>query len=57
MPEGTQGLITNNTAESEFISARGSSLEILGSDLYNPDVGGYVRDNRWYLNIYAKLTN
>ena len=55
MPKGTKGLITNNTAESEFISARGSKLEILGADLYHPDI--YKGDEKYYINIYAKLVN
>ena len=35
MPKGTKGLITNNLMESEFITQKGSSIEILGTKVYN----------------------
>lgn len=35
MPKGTKGLITNNLMESEFITQKGSSIEILGAKVYN----------------------
>ena len=35
LPRGTHGLITNNLMESEFITQKGSSIEILGAKVYN----------------------
>ena len=35
MPKGTKGIITDNLAESEFITKCGSSLDILGAEVYN----------------------
>jgi len=55
MPEGTRGLVTNNWDESEFIAARGSSLEILGAEYYHPNIGGEIKDNLYHINIFAKL--
>ena len=35
MPVGTRGLITNNWAESEFITKTDTALEILRAEAYN----------------------
>ena len=35
MPAGTNGVITNNLPESEFITKTDSSIEILGAEVYN----------------------
>ena len=35
MPTGTKGIITNNLAESEFITKRDSSIDIIGAEVYN----------------------
>lgn len=40
MPIGTKGIITNNLAESEFITKKGSSIDIIGAEVYN-DGGKY----------------
>lgn len=48
MPKETKGLITNNYDESEFIAKAGSSLEILGAEVYNDGEKDCVR-------IFAKL--
>lgn len=43
MPTGTKGLITNNWAESEFITKRGTAIEILGAEVYNDGTKDCVR--------------
>lgn len=43
MPAGTKGLITNNWAESEFITKRGTAIEILGAEVYNDGAKDCVR--------------
>lgn len=35
MPKGTKGLITDNYKESEFMAKPNSTIEILGSEVYN----------------------
>lgn len=35
MPKGTQGFMTNNKPESEFITKKGSSIEIIEARVYN----------------------
>jgi hypothetical protein len=51
MPKGTQGLVTNNIAESEFIAARGSKLRILDVEIYKPT----VKSKNTFINIIVKL--
>jgi hypothetical protein len=48
MPEGTKGFITDNLPESEFITKRGSSLDILGAEVYNDGAKDCVK-------IFARL--
>ena len=48
MPKGTKGIITDNLPESEFISKCGSSLDILGAEVYNDGAKDCVK-------IFARL--
>lgn len=48
MPVGTRGLITNNWAESEFITKTNTTLEILRAEVYNDGEKNCIR-------IFAKL--
>ena len=48
MPVGTRGLITNNWAESEFITKTNTTLEILRAEVYNDGEKDCIR-------IFAKL--
>lgn len=55
MPKGTKGLVTHQWQESEFIAAKGATLEIIGVDTYHPTIRGFYKENLYYLNIYARL--
>lgn len=48
MPVGTRGMLTNNWAESEFITKPNTVLEFLGSKVYNNNGISYIK-------IYAKM--
>lgn len=48
MPKGTKGIITDNLPESEFITKCGSSLDILGAEVYNDGAKDCVK-------IFARL--
>ncbi len=48
LPKGTRGLITDNIAESEFISKPNSSIDIIGAEVYNDNRKSCIR-------IFAKI--
>ena len=48
MPAGTKGIITNNLAESEFITKKDSSIDILGAEVYNDG-------EKYCVKIFARL--
>jgi hypothetical protein len=48
MPSGTKGLITDNYMESEFIAQPKTTLEILGSKVYN-------ESGKSCIKIFAKM--
>lgn len=49
LPKGTKGLITNNLMESEFITQKGSSIEIIGAKVYNK------RNKEVCIKIFGKV--
>lgn len=56
MPKGTKGLITNNVAESEFITPPNTSIEILGAELYHPTSNKISNPNgTWFIRIKARI--
>lgn len=52
MPKGTKVIVTNNIEESEFITARGLIIEIVGAELFHPK--DKYKD-RSHIHIFTKL--